>query len=65
MFATNYTGGQLVYPLLYDYPENEFRLLEIESVGRRFHIALKILDGLGHCHSTHEWGFWYHCARFR
>jgi alpha-glucosidase (family GH31 glycosyl hydrolase) len=23
MFATNYTGGQLVYPLIYDFPEDD------------------------------------------
>jgi len=31
MFATNYTGGQLVYPLLYDYPEDDECLNNIES----------------------------------
>jgi alpha-glucosidase (family GH31 glycosyl hydrolase) len=30
MFAANYTGGQLVYPLLYDYPEDENALENIE-----------------------------------
>ena len=31
MFAKNYTGGQLVYPLLYDYPEDDTCLDNIES----------------------------------
>lgn len=31
MFATNYTGGQLVYPLLYDYPEDDTTLENIEK----------------------------------
>jgi len=31
MFATNYTGGQLVYPLLYDYPEDDVALNIIED----------------------------------
>ena len=31
MFATNYTGGQLVYPLLYDFPEDDETLKSIED----------------------------------
>lgn len=31
MFATNYTGGQLVYPLLYDFPTDDFALANIEQ----------------------------------
>lgn len=31
MFATNYTGGQVVYPLLYDFPEDDMCLDNIES----------------------------------
>ena len=31
MFAANYTGGQLVYPLYYDYPEDETALDNIED----------------------------------
>jgi alpha-glucosidase (family GH31 glycosyl hydrolase) len=31
MFAANYTGGQLVYPLLYDYPEDDMALDNIEQ----------------------------------
>lgn len=30
MFSANYTGGQLVYPLLYDYPEDDNCLDNIE-----------------------------------
>lgn len=31
MFARNYTGGQLVYPLLYDFPEDDNCLENIED----------------------------------
>lgn len=31
MFAVNYTGGQLVYPLLYDFPEDDEALNNIED----------------------------------
>lgn len=31
MFSTNYTGGQLVYPLLYDFPEDDNCLDNIEN----------------------------------
>jgi len=31
MFATNYTGGQLLYPLLYDFPEDDEALNNIED----------------------------------
>lgn len=31
MFARNYTGGQLVYPLLYDFPDDDNCLDNIES----------------------------------
>ena len=31
MFAANYTGGQLVYPLLYDFPEDDECLKNIEN----------------------------------
>lgn len=31
MFATNYTGGQLVYPLIYDYPEDDECFNNIET----------------------------------
>jgi len=31
MFATNYTGGQLLYPLLYDFPEDDVTLSNIED----------------------------------
>jgi len=31
MFAANYTGGQLVYPLLYDYPEDDECLNNIDN----------------------------------
>lgn len=31
MFAANYTGGQLVYPLLYDFPEDDQALANIEQ----------------------------------
>jgi len=31
MFATNYTGGQLVYPLLYDFPQDDEAMKSIED----------------------------------
>lgn len=70
MFAANYTGGQLVYPLLYDYPEDEEALKNIEET-YMLGDAIKVSPILspsfyttGHFESYFPPGVWYDLRDF-